>query len=392
VDKIKVLYVITALNVGGAEMMLYRMLSRLNRELFDVSVITLINKGPVGKMIEDDLRIPVQALNIKSSPGVLTGIIRLKNMIKGRAPRVVHTHMVHANLLTRIVRLFYRVPVLICTIHNIEEKGRRKSARWRILAYRLTDPLCDFTSQVSRAGMEKYIAIKAVPRRKIACIPNGIDLNLFAVEVDKVQQLRKELGLDNQFVYLAVGSLTRQKDYPNMLKAFAAVQNEAPNSVLLIVGTGPLENELRKAADDLHLKDSVLFLGLRSDIAVLMKAADAYVMSSAWEGLPVVLLEAAASKLPIIATDVGGNREIVLDKNNGFLVPPEDAQALARAMLEVLTVPEEKQIQMGINGYNHVKENYAVEKITGKWESIYLELLSKKRDNKGELMSRVRLE
>ena len=377
-DKIKVVYVITALNVGGAEMMLYRMLGTLDRKSFDVTVISLMDKGPVGKMIEDDLQIPVQSIGMKRGRDALRAVFSLGRMIKACKPQVVHTHMVHANLLTRVVRLFYRFPILICTIHNIEEKGSRKSARWRVLTYRLTDFLCDYTSQVSRAGLEKYIANKAVSKEKIAFVPNGIDLSHFVVETAKTEKLRKELGLEGKYVFLAVGSLTAQKDYFNMLEAFFELNKKHPDTVLIVVGGGPLEEDLLRRTQDLNLDHVVFFLGFRNDIPVLMNMADAYIMSSAWEGLPIVLLEAAACRLPIIATDVGGNREIVINQKNGFLVPSKNPQTLARAMIELKKMPKDAQRKMGNMGYNHVNVNYAIEKITHKWEDIYATMVKNK--------------
>jgi len=358
--------------------MLYRMLRKINQERFDVSVAVLMNKGPVGEMIEKDLDVTVLSLGVSNIFNAFLGVFRLTHFIKANSVRVVHSHMVHANIMSRIARLFCFFPVLISTIHNYEEKGRRKTARWRELAYRITDPLCDLTTQVSRIGLAKYVALKAVPKSKIAFMPNGIDVSNFNVDRDRSNEVKEELGLVGYHLFLAVGSLTPQKDYPNMFKAFSMIRAKDANVVLVIAGIGPLEGELKELSRKHNLSDAIHFLGLRNDIKVLMNMADFFVMSSAWEGMPIVLLEAAASRLPIIATDVGGIRDLVLDGESGFIVPLGNPEALARAMSTMHEMQREERELMGLKGYEYVKEHYNLERIIMEWEEIYNKLLVKR--------------
>ena len=369
--RIRLLYIITALNIGGAEMMLYRKLQCLNRDQFEVVVVSLIDKGHLGKSIETELGIPVYELGLKRFINFYKAVSYLGKIIKDYKPDIVHSHMFHANIFSRVIRLFFYYPILICTIHNLDEKGRRKSAYWREKAYRFTDRMADFTTQVSRAGLAKYLSIGAVSPGKLAFMPNGIDLSLFKIDAKISVDLRRDLSFEDSFVFLAVGSLTFQKDYPNMLNAFLKVSEKEPAAVLVIVGEGPLKNDLRKLCIEMGLTDKVKFLGLRTDVPVLMKMADCFVMSSAWEGLPIVLLEAAAAGLPIIATNVGGNSEVVLDGENGFLVLSKDSDALGNAMLKIVRMPENIRAKFGVKGYNHVSNNYDIRQVTEKWEKIY---------------------
>ncbi len=119
------------------------------------------------------------------------------------------------------------------------------------------------------------------------------------------------------------------------------------------------------------------FLGLRRDIPEMMNAVDAYLMSSAWEGTPSVLLEASAVGLPIVATDVGGNREVVLDGKSGFLVPSKNSEALAGAMQRLMELPEFERRRMGMVGRGHVVANYSLERCVARWEELYRDQLSK---------------
>jgi glycosyltransferase involved in cell wall biosynthesis len=190
--------------------------------------------------------------------------------------------------------------------------------------------------------------------------------------------LRKELGLGDFFVWLAVGRFYPQKDYPNMLRAFAQVVRENPKTLLLIAGDGPLRESMENMAQGLGIERHVKFLGIRRDIPRLMNAADAYAMSSSWEGMPMVLLEASATGLPIVATDVGGNREVVLDGVTGFLVPPKDSEALAQAMLRLMTLPRDVRGHMGERARQYIEKKFSIERIIDRWEELYRELLQKK--------------
>jgi len=128
----------------------------------------------------------------------------------------------------------------------------------------------------------------------------------------------------------------------------------------------------------LRLTSSVRFLGVRDDVAELMNAADGYVMSSAWEGMPMVLLEAAAGGLPIVATRAGGNHEVVRDEESGLLVPPQDPAALALAMLRLMDLPQAQRRSMGEVGREHIRAHYGVRRVAERWEDLYREVRARK--------------
>jgi glycosyltransferase involved in cell wall biosynthesis len=275
--------------------------------------------------------------------------------------------MVHANLLGRVSRLFAPIPVVISTAHSVSEGGR-----WRELAYRVTDGLADLTTIVSRAAAQRYMSVGAVPSHKLKVVPNGVLLQSFRSDTEARSRLRTNLGIGDRFTWLAVGRLDTPKDYPNLLTAAARLSKR---SVLLIAGDGPLRTSMEQFAADLRISDRIRFLGIRKDIPALMAAADAYVMSSAWEGLPMVLLEASASALPIVATDVGGNNEIVLDGISGFLVSAKNPGALAAAMLRTEQLSADSCRSLGLAGREHVAKHYSLSSVVDQWEQIYGSLL-----------------
>ena len=150
------------------------------------------------------------------------------------------------------------------------------------------------------------------------------------------------------------------KGYPDMIAAFARARREHPQATLLVAGTGPLEDEVRELARQAGIEDAVRLLGLRSDVGALMQAADGFLMTSHWEGLPMVLLEAGASSLPVVATDVGGSRDAVLDGVSGYLTPVSDPAATARAMVRVMQASVEERRAMGAAGREGVRRTFEI--------------------------------
>ncbi len=371
--KVKVMFIITSLAYGGAETQLVNLATKLKCRGWDVRVVSML---PPQAFVEElkNADIPLATLNMRRGVADPRAVFRLLKILREWKPDIVHSHMVHANLLARVVRIFCKIPVLISTAHSIDEGGR-----WREIAYRLTDPLVDLTTNVSRAAVERYIRVGAAPKNKIMFMPNGIDTAKFKPNKAAGQRLRNELGVDNYFVWLAVGRFEEAKDYPNMLRAFKMIVSKKSNVVLLLVGQGSLMEEVKKLASELKLEDKVRFLGVRRDVLDLMNAADAYVMSSAWEGMPMVLLEACACGLPIVATDVGGNSEVVLNDKTGFIVPPYNPEALAQAMEKMMALPQEKRLEMGKAGRAYIEANYSLEHVVDQWVALYKELLTKRR-------------
>ncbi len=373
----KAVFLVTGLAYGGAETQLVRLAIRFKARGWDVIVVAMLPPKAYVEELEK-VGIPVHSLNIRRRIPDPRAIFRFARIIRKFKPHILHSHMVHANILARVVRPLAPVPVLICTAHSIDERGKKGVGKWRIFAYRFTDFLCDLTTQVSQTGLKRYVQIKAVPKYKIRYIPNGVDTERFRPDPEARECLRKELGVDDDFVWIAVGRFDPPKDYPKMLQAFAQVWKEKPKVRLFIVGDGPLRPEMEILAKKLGIDSQVKFLGIRKDVPDLLNAADAYVMSSAWEGMPMVLLEAASTGLPIVATDVGGNSEIVVHGKTGFLVPPRDPNALAKAMLELMNLSEDERRKMGEEARKHMEANFSLGQVVGMWEALYRELLEKK--------------
>ncbi|MFN7015816.1 MAG: glycosyltransferase [Fimbriimonadales bacterium] len=369
----RILFVTTGLAYGGAETQLKHLAIRLKHRGWEVAVASMLPPAAYADLLESE-GIPVYNLHMRQKVPDPRAIIRLAAIVRRMQPAIVHAYMVHANLLARVCRLVNPMPVLICSARSINEGGY-----WREWAYRITDPLCDLTTQVCRAGAERYVQRRMTPAHKMLYIPNGIDTHSFAPDPAARATLRAQMELESTFVWFTVGRLEPPKDYANLLQAFQQVvsQTSLPTR-LLIVGQGPLQEAMERQIADLGLGGFVQLLGMRTDIASLLNTADAFVLASAWEGMSNALLEAAATALPVVATSVGGNPEIVLDGQTGYLVPPRNPDALADAMLRLMNLPEHERQAMGQAGRQHIVENFEIERIVDRWEQLYLELLERK--------------
>lgn len=369
----RVLFLSTSMGMGGADSQLLSAARELRARGHELRIVSLTPLGPMGLQARS-AGLPTESLEMRRGVPDPRGLWRLARLVRTWRPDVVHSHMIHANLMARVLRLVAPVPALVSTIHNTYEGGPLRMA-----AYRLTNGLADAMTIVSEAAFDRFVTEGIVPRELLRVIPNGVDTERFVgVAPGERATLRESLGLGAEFVWLAVGRFEAAKDYPNLLRAFAGVRRQQPQAVLLLVGRGSLQAETQALAEELGLGDGVRFLGVRNDVPEVMSAADGYVMSSAWEGMPMVLLEAAAAGLPIVATRVGGNHEVVRDESTGFLVPPGDAQALGLAMLRLSRLPEPERRAMGERGRDHIRSHYGLGRVAEQWENLYREVLARK--------------
>jgi glycosyltransferase involved in cell wall biosynthesis len=314
--------------------------------------------------------IPVHSLDMKRGVPDVRAVFRLASLIRDFRPDIVHCHMFHANLLGRVTRLFCRIPALVCTAHNFRETSEQDGPTWhKELLYRITDPLADKTTIICNAAFERYVRVGAVPRRKFQMIPNGVDTDHFMRSKNRRKNAREALGISSEFVWLAVGRLVKQKDYPTLFRALELLKHE--QFVVLLAGNGPLEEQLREECRTRGLERQVRFCGAREDILDLYSAADAFVMSSEFEGLSAALLEAASTGLPAVVTDVGGNADVVKDEITGYVVPPGAPKQLATAMHQLMALLPETLRTIGDAARQLCHEQFRIAAVMDKWLDLY---------------------
>ncbi|MEB0014186.1 glycosyltransferase [Glaciimonas sp. Gout2] len=359
----KIALLITGLGMGGAENQVVSLADRFVALGHSVLLIALTGETIV---LPQNSLVRVENLGIaKTLAGLWSGYRKASLLLSEFKPDAVHSHMVHANIFTRLLRLTVSMPCLICTAHSSNE-GRRM----RMLAYRLTDALADITTNVSRAAVMSSIKRGAVPEGRMIVMHNGIDCDRFFFDPLARKRLRIALNLPvGSQSFLAVGRFTEAKDYSNLLTAFATLCRVRPDGILWIAGTGIQQVIYESQALELGIAHKVVFLGLRRDISALMSAADIFVLSSAWEGFGLVVAEAMACERLVVSTDAGGVREVLGDV--GWLIPIQDSEKLAGAMSDAMNVTPTSQLAKGRAGRDRIMKNYALSPVADRWIEIY---------------------
>ena len=366
----RIVYVLTSLGMGGAERQALALAGRMAQRGHTVALLVL--RPRLAEEWPTPLR--VVHLDIRRTPlSLLAGLAKGRHFLRGFHPDILHSHSFHANFVARLLKLLVPATVSLSTVHNIYEGDWQ-----RMLAYRFTDFLSRRTTAVSETAARRFVQLRAVPEQKCVVIPNGIDTAEFAANPVRRGTMRAQLGVTNEFLWLAAGRIVAAKDYQNLLRAFAQVRAAHPDARLWIAGdamTAEFDRVLGLTAE-LSLHPAVRWLGLRRNLPALLDAADAFVQASAWEGMPLAVGEAMAMEKPVVATDVGGVREMVAEA--GVIVPSKSPDALAVAMLDLMHDTPEHRQALGRAARERISRRFSMDARADEWEALYRALLENK--------------
>ena len=358
-----IVLMITGLRIGGAE----TQVCSIADKLYDIGhKVTLIYLTGDNEVSPANPNIKVIGLGMEKTPlGLFKAYRKCRKIIIKLNPDVLHSHMIHANIFSRLLHITVPIPMVISTAHNANEGGQM-----RMLAYRFTNSLADLSTNVSTEALQAFIEKNAMCSDKSTVVYNGVDTNKFIYNQDSREAFRKQLGLGtDDFLFLAVGRLTEQKDYPNLLNAFSSIVKNNPKAKLAIIGKGNLEDEIKKLHYSLGLQNNTYFLGTRNDVHLLMSACDCFVLSSAYEGFGLVVAEAMSSQRVVIGTDSGGVKEVI--GTEGFLVEPKDHIALANAMQRAINLDTDQRNDMGLKARQRILNKYSLNATVDKWLKLY---------------------
>ncbi|HVV37162.1 MAG TPA: glycosyltransferase [Acidimicrobiales bacterium] len=352
------------LMVGGAEAQLVRLAARLVARGDEVRLVSLLPTEAYEKEMAE-LGVPIVELRggrVRSAAFV----VQARRALKEYKPDVVVSFLYQANVVARVAAKLAGVPVVISSIRSEFFGGRARE-----LVMRFTDPLATITTTNSALAAESLVRRKVAPRDRLVVVPNGLDVSVFDEARRQRDATRAGLGVTgDEFVWLAAGRLVPQKDVPNLLDGFAKHRAAHDRSRLLIAGDGVLHDDMVDHAARLGITDSVTFLGIREDLPLLMASADAFVLASAWEGLPNVVMEAMAAALPVVSTRVGGVAELVDDPATGVMVPPRDAAALSAAMNAVVELPADERMARGERGRAKIARDWSFDGAGDQWLTL----------------------
>lgn len=357
----KILYVITGLARGGAERVVCDLADAMFSKGHTIKIAYLtgdVITQPTNKEIE---LLGIGLTNVITLP---KAYLALSKIVRNFKPDIVHAHMIHANILTRLVRLVTPMTKLICTAHSSNE-GRTL----RMLSYRITHNLANLTTNVSDTAVASFEEKYAVPKSSMLTTYNGVNFDNFTYEPEAKKTIVKEFNLSNDTkIILAVGSFSIAKNYFNLLNAINIVKEKLDKPfVLLIAGDGELRNEIEQLIKTLNISDNVILLGRRNDIPALMSACDVFVLSSDYEGLPTVLIEAMGCQAQVVSTNVSGVHEII--GKYGKIVPVKNSMALADGIKESFQAKGRNML-----GREYVKNKFDLDLISDDWLTIYNEI------------------
>lgn len=359
----RIAYILTSIGSGGTEHLVLSLADKMHKRGHHVLILVLSPQGASPWSTHLDVR----HLQMTRRPwSALRGYLRAARTLRSFRPDLIHSHNFHGNILGRLLKLARPSVRVLSTFHNIYEGGPA-----RMWAYSVTDRLSVGNVAVCRAVADRYIEIGVTSMRKCQVIPNGIAAHEFVPSPTRRMEMREQLATGERFVWLTAGRLAPAKGYPILLHAFAHVHTYAPFTELWIAGAGQDADtaRLRAVAAKVGLCYSVHWLGLRNDMPALLDAADAFVLASAWEGVPLALAEAMAMEKYVVATDVGGVGDLIGDC--GVTVRAGDAVVLAQAMLAAMRMPVEKRILLGRQARQRIVEHFNLETKALQWERTY---------------------
>lgn len=358
-----ILHIVISLQTGGLEKFVIDLINCTNKN-FNHKVLCLERAG--------ELALTSGISNIISldfSPGIQwKALSEISSIVRNHDIDLIHTHNEKALFYGSLVGFFCRIPVLH-TKHGKNLKTVKARLRNNLLAR-----FCTRIVAVSQDAASQCILDEKIPAYKVMTILNGVDTDIFSPNRD-IASLKHSLGIANNIPVIGiVARLAPIKDHATLIAACQILKLSGIDFHLLVVGDGPLKNELLSLADTLQLAASITFAGARFDIPILMNAMDVFVLSSVSEGISLTLIEAMACELPIVATNVGGNPEVVIEGETGFLVPKQAPGLMAERIKQLLSNIALRQ-EFGRKGRLRAIKCFSIKRVGQQYEDQYRTVL-----------------
>ena len=375
----RIVYLTTGLNMGGAEVMLYNLLSHIDRDRFEPTVISLMDKGVFGEQIEC-LGIPVHSAGMLVGKPSIASIRKVIDLIKQAQPDLIQGWMYHGNLAAQFFNFIgsKKIPVLWSIHHSLHDLPSEKPLTQAIIRFgSWSSKYVSKVAYVSEKSKEQHQKL-GYAEKNSCVVPNGFDISKFHPSTEVRQKFRQELGIaDDTFL---IGSLARyhpMKDHANLLKAAKILLEQFPDTKFVLIGTNVDNNNsaLTDLIAELGISKSIYLLGQRRDIPEITPALDLLTSSSAFgEAFPLVIGEAMACGISCVVTDIGDSAWIIGD--TGKAVPPKNPQALAQAWQEAIDLDPSKRAQKSQAARNRIVEKFALDSIVNQYENIYQNIVS----------------
>jgi len=380
-DRISVTHLITGTSTGGAETMLHKLVSRIDRQRFDVNVISLTTAGEIGRRMIDE-GISFRSLDASRSVLDPSAFVRLIQALRRIGPDILQTWMYHADLAGGLAARFARsIPVAWNIRHSDLDPDHMKKRTISVANWcaRLSQRLPDRIVCCSRASLETHAAI-GYDRDRMVVIPNGFDTSQFVPDSSARGSLRKELGMERDAPLIGlVARYHPQKDHATFVRAAGILHAEIPGVHFVLCGNGVTagNRDLAEMIGEAGLEGTAHLLGQRADITRIQASLDiASSSASSGEGFPNIIGEAMSCGVPCVVTDTGDSSEIVGDC--GIVVEQGEPEALAAGWKEILAMNLEARGALGVRCRERIEKNYEIGAVTARYEVLYLGICGKR--------------
>lgn len=348
----KILFFTPGLRKGGAENQMMKLVVYLRTKGYVITIVSFVESNDFEEVLKK------HQINHYLIP--LKKPFQLSKLVRKEKPDLLISFMFGANIIARFVKLFYKTP-LITSVRNNE------ISKLYYLIYKFTYSIDDLTTFNSIYALEKFTKKRLASKKRSILINNAIE----------VQEQENRTLNNSVFTLISIAHFRPQKDYRTLFKAIAALKKDKHKVKLYVLGHTYGQSWPQDLIKELAIEDEVTVLGFISDVKSYIDKADALVLSSLWEGTPNALLEAMANKLPIIASDIPGNRSTVLSSNGGVLFEKQNENDLAEKIIQIANLSESQRNKMAQNGFDYVYENYESNKIHKIWEESILNIIHK---------------
>ena len=372
---VRVLHLVDSLNIGGTESQVVEVAVRMQRAGHHVVVGCLRAEGPLFRVLKG-AGIKIVEFRKKTTLLSLNGarqLLRLAAFLRSGRFGVIHAHDLWANLLGVPAGRLARVPVVISSRRYLEDHDW--CTPWRKRVVRLIYRLSTRVVANSRAVSELLVNEKKVAPEKIRVVYNGVDFERFARARPEREKLLPNVGKRSKLIAVLANMYSRVKGHACLISAARIVYENEPDAIFLLIGDGPERARLETQVRDAGLDNNVLFVGRRTNVPEWLACCDLSVLPSETEGFPNALLESMSAGLPVVATAVGGSKEIIKSEVNGLLVPPGNSEALAQAILRVMRNPPLAK-NLACAGQNDMRKHFGFDRVIAELYRLYKEPIS----------------
>lgn len=376
---IHIMHVLNSFHIGGLENGVVNLINRMDSNRYRHSICCIRESGKsADRLSRNDT--PIHVMSVPEGKSLMLPV-RLARLL-----RKCHVHVVHTRNWGAMDGILAaglaRIPAVVHSEHGRDISDPDGSNRKRILVRKGLSILVDHHVAVSEDLRRWLVSVVGLRAERVQAIPNGVDVEEFS-PAGKISA-REEFGLGMaRTVYGSVGRLDPVKDYPTVIRAFTRIAESRDDLALVIIGDGPCKTDLMELVRQLGVDGKVRFLGERTDIASLLRAVDVFVLGSLAEGLSNTALEAMATGLPLVVTDVGGNSELVVQGETGWLVEKGNPEDMATAMDRYLADPS-MILAHGKASRNRAVNHYSLGTMVATYEAMYGSLASTRQAGSGK--------